>query len=74
MGRLEGKNALIIGGSTGIGRAICHRFAEEGAALAVGSPGNEADREDLLGELTGAGHRAVFHQVLGKKENVRRLQ
>jgi NAD(P)-dependent dehydrogenase (short-subunit alcohol dehydrogenase family) len=59
LGRLEGKNALIIGGSTGIGRAICHRFAEEGAALAVGSPGNEADRVDLLGELTGAGHRAV---------------
>ena len=35
MGRLQGKNVLITGASSGIGQAIAVRFAAEGANIAI---------------------------------------
>ena len=59
MNRLRNKTALVIGGNTGIGREVCRLFALEGAAVAVGDYGREADGASLIAELAATG-RNVF--------------
>jgi NAD(P)-dependent dehydrogenase (short-subunit alcohol dehydrogenase family) len=63
MARLAGKTALVIGGSTGIGRAVCHLFAAEGAAVAVGDFGHVDDKASLLAELANSGQDAFAVEV-----------
>ena len=51
-GRFEGRTALVVGGAGGIGRAIAHRLADEGARVAIA-------------DLNLAGARAIAAEVGG---------
>jgi glucose 1-dehydrogenase len=54
MERLKGKNVLVTGASSGIGRAIAIRFAREGANVAINYIGDAAAAEAVAGEARAA--------------------
>jgi NAD(P)-dependent dehydrogenase (short-subunit alcohol dehydrogenase family) len=49
--RLERKNVLVTGGSSGIGRAIALGCAREGADVALSYRGNRAGADQTAGEI-----------------------
>jgi meso-butanediol dehydrogenase / (S,S)-butanediol dehydrogenase / diacetyl reductase len=59
MSRLDGKAAIVTGGGSGIGRAICARFAAEGASVVVADLAGER-AEEVAAEIGG---RAVQADV-----------
>lgn len=59
-GRLEDKVAIVTGGGAGIGEAICHKFAKEGAQVVVnGLPDDPV--EDVVKEIRKQGGKAVAY-------------
>jgi 3-oxoacyl-[acyl-carrier protein] reductase len=50
---LEGKTALVTGGSRGIGRAIAVELARAGAKVVVGYKSGTAEAEEVAGEIGG---------------------
>ncbi|MDQ0469888.1 SDR family NAD(P)-dependent oxidoreductase [Labrys wisconsinensis] len=59
MARLRDKVSIVTGGGTGIGEATCHRFAEEGAKVAIFDFNAEAG-EATAAALKGRGFDALF--------------
>lgn len=58
---LKGKTAIITGGSRGIGRAVCLRFAELGADIALIYANNTEQAEKTLEEIKAYGVRAAAY-------------
>lgn len=74
MGKLDGRPALVTGGSRGLGAAIALAFADEGADVAV----NYIEREDKANEVVEAirakGRRAIAVQAdCSREDDVQRM-
>ena len=55
---LQGKVAVVTGGASGIGRAICLQLARDGAAISVWDLNGEG-ADETVGLITEAGGRAI---------------
>jgi 2-hydroxycyclohexanecarboxyl-CoA dehydrogenase len=58
---LEGKNALVTGGASGIGRAICFRLARDGAGVAILDQ-NGKGAEEVSRAISAIGRQAIARE------------
>ncbi|AGY60484.1 glucose 1-dehydrogenase [Gloeobacter kilaueensis] len=72
--KLEGKVALVTGGSQGIGQAIAIRLAQAGAAVVINYRSNPDGAKQTLSQVEAAGSRGLVVQAdLASVEDIRRL-
>ncbi|MCY3544623.1 MAG: glucose 1-dehydrogenase [Chloroflexi bacterium] len=71
--RLEGKAAIITGGASGIGRAICELFAEEGARLTIADIDVEGGEQTLASVRAAGGEAQFIATDVSKEANVQAM-
>ncbi len=73
-GRLEDKVAIVTGGDSGIGRAVCVAFAREGAAVVVSYLDEHRDAEETVRVVEESGRRAIpIAGDIGDEEHCREI-
>ncbi|MDP7240791.1 MAG: SDR family NAD(P)-dependent oxidoreductase, partial [Dehalococcoidia bacterium] len=71
--RLDGKVALVTGGSRGVGRAVALAFAEAGADVAIAAR-KMPDLESTAAEIEKLGRKALpISAHIGRKEGRERV-
>lgn len=60
---LEGKTAVVTGGSRGIGNAIVRRLAKEKMAVIINYRSDEKDAEETVSDIIASGGKAVSVQA-----------
>lgn len=68
--KLEGKTAVITGGSRGIGRAISRLFSEEGASVAINYNSSEEEAIKLRDSLPNSD---IFRADMSSRDQVKRM-
>jgi NAD(P)-dependent dehydrogenase (short-subunit alcohol dehydrogenase family) len=72
--KLDGRTALVTGGSRGIGAAISRSLASQGATVAAGYSSNRERAEEFVEEMTRGGAQASAHQGnVGAPEDCERV-
>ena len=66
--QIQGKVVVVTGGSNGIGRALCHKFAEAGAKAVVIADIDGPAGARVSGELKGGTGELVQSNVANEKE------
>jgi len=59
MGHLDGRGAVVTGGSRGIGRAVVRRLANDGATVVFSYVADEKAARDTVAEVQAAGGAAI---------------
>jgi NAD(P)-dependent dehydrogenase (short-subunit alcohol dehydrogenase family) len=73
--KLSGKVAFVTGGTRGIGAAICHSLASQGADIAAGYSGNTQAAEAFASDFATAfptSHATVHRGDIGSAEDCKR--